>query len=137
MTIKILLVDDNPTFLNAVSQFLDMLPDVEVVAQAMDGKQALRLAAELAPDLMLLDISMPEINGIEVARQVQQWPQKPRIVFLSMHDNVAYHEAAQQMGVFAYVGKADFVTGLLPILERLGASAVQAPPSTPFFRSTV
>lgn len=130
MTIKILLVDDNPIFLNAVSQFLDMLPEVEVLAKALDGKQALRMAAELAPDLMLLDISMPEINGIEVARQVQQWPQKPNIVFLSMHDNIAYREAAQQMGVLGYVGKADFVDGLLPILERMGASTVTLPPST-------
>lgn len=121
MTIRILLVDDNPTFLSAVWQFIDMLPDVEVIGQARDGLEALTKAQELKPDLVLLDIAMPNANGLEVARRMQSWETPPRIVFLSMHDNVAYRDVARDLGAIGFVGKADFVDGLLPILERLVA----------------
>ncbi len=121
MTIKILLVDDNPTFLAAVWQFIDMLPDVEVVGQAHDGREALAQAERLHPDLVLLDIAMPHVNGLEVARAMQAWPRPPRIVFLSMHDNVAYRDVARDLGAAGFVAKADFVDGLLPIIERMVA----------------
>ena len=121
MTIRILLVDDNPTFLSAVWQFIDMLPDVEVIGQARDGLEALTKAQELKPDLVLLDIAMPNANGLEVARRMQSWETPPRIVFLSMHDNVAYRDVARDLGAIGFVGKADVVDGLLPILERLVA----------------
>lgn len=121
MTIKILLVDDNATFLSAVRQFIDMLPDVEVIGQARDGLDALGQAQSLRPDLVLLDIAMPNSNGLDVARRMQAWPTPPRIVFLSMHDNIAYRDAARDLGAIGFVAKADFVDGLLPILERLVA----------------
>ena len=126
--IKILLVDDNPYFLAAVRRFLILLPDMVVIAEAHDGKDALTKAEQLQPDLVLLDIGMPELNGIEVARSMKEWPHPPRIVFLSMHDNAAYREAAQELGVIGLVGKTDFVAGLLPIIRNM--LAVQpAPPA--------
>ncbi|MEI8170142.1 MAG: response regulator transcription factor [Rhodoferax sp.] len=119
MTIKILLVDDNQYFLAAVKQFLDMLPGAEVVAEAHNGFDALSKAAEWEPDLILLDIAMPEMNGLEVARCLIQWPQSPRIVFLSIHDGAAYREVARELGAEGFVCKADFVADLLPIIGRL------------------
>jgi DNA-binding NarL/FixJ family response regulator len=127
MTIKILLVDDNQTFADAVWQFLDLLPGTEVVGQAHDGREALAKAKELQPDLVLLDISMPQLNGLEVARCMQSWPQPPAVIFLSMHDSVAYRAAAQDLGAAGYVGKADFVVELLPIIERMVANDVEQP----------
>lgn len=124
MTVKILLVDDNPTFLGAVWQLLDMLPGVEVIGEAHDGREALVKAAELKPDLILLDVAMPEMSGVAVALRMKTWAQAPRIVFLSMHDNAAYREAAHNLGALGFVGKADLVDGLLPILERLVADDV-------------
>lgn len=121
MTIKILLVDDNPVFVTAVSKFLDMLPGTEVVGQAHDGREALTKARQLQPDLMMLDIRMPELNGLEVARCMQSWPQPPRVVFLSMHDSVAYRAAAHDLGAAGFVDKADFIVELLPIIERMVA----------------
>jgi DNA-binding NarL/FixJ family response regulator len=117
MTIKILLVDDNLSFRTAVKQFLDMLPGAQVVGQAHDGLEALTMAEQLAPDLMLLDVAMPGLNGLEVARRMQLWPMRPRIIFLSMHDIAAYRTAAHDLGDVDFVGKADFVTKLLPIIE--------------------
>jgi DNA-binding NarL/FixJ family response regulator len=125
MTLRILLVDDNQTFLLAVRQFLDLLPGMAVIGEAHDGIDALSQAAEQAPDLILLDIAMPRMNGLDVARHIQLWPQPPEIVFLSMHDNAAYREAALELAR-AYVGKADFVAALLPILEQLAAEQAQA-----------
>ncbi len=121
MTLRILLVDDNQTFLLAVRQYLDLLPGMAVIAEAHDGIDALAQAAELAPDLILLDIAMPGMNGLDVARRVLTWPTPPEIVFLSMHDNAAYRDAALELGARGYVGKADFVAALLPILEQLAA----------------
>lgn len=119
MSIRILLVDDNKTFLMAVRQFMDMVTGLRVVGEAHDGTQALALAAELQPDLVLLDIAMPQMCGLEVARAMQAWPQPPRIVFLSMHDHAVYREAARDLGVQGFVGKADFVAALLPIIEKI------------------
>lgn len=126
MTIKILLVDDNRVFMGAVRKFLDVLPGASVIGQAHDGREALVKAEELHPDLILLDIAMPLMNGMEVARHIQSWLKPPKIVFLSMHDSIAYQEAALSLGALGVVGKSDFVTELMPILEGLVVGS--APP---------
>lgn len=114
-----MLVDDNKTFVSAVRGVLDRLPGAQVVAEAHDGEEALALASQLQPDLVLLDISMPRMSGLEVARSLGERPRTPHIVFLSMHDGSSYREAARAVGAAGFVGKADFVTELLPIIERL------------------
>lgn len=121
MTTKVLVVDDNQTFISSVRMFLGMLPGMEVVGEAHDGRDALTQADKLQPDLALLDIAMPEMNGLEVARRLQSLPRPPRIVFLSMHDSADYRAAASSLGADGYVSKADFVTELFPIVTRLAA----------------
>ena len=127
MTIRILLVDDNTEFLAAVRQFLVKLPMVEVVGEAHDGRAALDQTLALQPDLVLLDIVMPELNGLNVARAMQAWPKPPYIVFLSLNDGTAYRAAAHSMGAAAFVSKANFVTGLLPIIDALAAAKESLP----------
>lgn len=119
MSLRILLVDDNRTFLTAVSQCLAMLPEAEVVGQAYDGADALAKAQALQPDLVLLDIVMPHMTGLEVASQMQTWPHAPLVLFLSLHDNESYRAAAHDLGAVALVGKANFVTDLMPIITHL------------------
>ena len=121
MTLRILLVDDNHTFLNAVSQCLAMLPEAEVVGQANDGNEALAKAQALQPDLVLLDIMMPHMTGLEVAAQMQTWSNPPRILFLSLHDNESYRAATRELGAVALVDKANFVADLMPIISSLAA----------------
>jgi DNA-binding NarL/FixJ family response regulator len=125
MTIKILLVDDSQAFLTAVRRFIHSMNGVEVVGQAHDGLEALAMAAKLMPDLMLLDISMPELNGLEVAKQMQAWPQSPRIVFLSMHDNTGYRAAAQEVGAVGFLYKPNVTAELTLFIERLVADDCQ------------
>lgn len=125
MNLRILLVDDNKVFLTAVSKFLARLPGADVVAQAQNGPDALHMAAQLQPDLVLLDIAMPGMDGLEVVRAMQAWPRPPCRVLLSMHDGAGYRAAALEAGAMALVGKGDFVADLLPIIESLMASKIQ------------
>ena len=121
MTLRTLLVDDNTTFLTAVRKFLRTLPQVEVIGEAHDGKSALELAQSLHPDLVLLDIVMPGMGGLEVATALQSSAPCPRIVFLSMHDSASYRTAARELGARGYVGKGDFVVDLVPLIDSICA----------------
>lgn len=118
MTLHILLVDDNHTFVAAVRRFLDRLPDVHIVGHAHDGKTALALVRANRPALILLDIAMPGMNGLELARAVRQEAPQPAIIFLSMHDNNEYRAAARELDA-GFVSKSDFVNELLPLLKDL------------------
>ncbi|MDP3699902.1 MAG: response regulator transcription factor [Hylemonella sp.] len=119
MKTKILLADDNQTFVSSVKLFLSMVPNVEVVGVAHDGLQAVTEAERLQPDVALLDIAMPKMNGMEAARHLKSLPRPPKIVFLSVHDTEEYRIAAASLGVDGFVDKSDFVNELFPIVTRL------------------
>ena len=123
MTLRIMLVDDNLTFLASVKTTLKLVSGAEVVGEAHDSAQALEMAQRLKPDLMLLDIVMPGQSGLDVAKVMQAWPQLPRVLFLTMHDNESYRTAAQALGALGLVDKANFVTELLPIISNLAAQS--------------
>lgn len=129
MTMKILLVDDNPTYASAVKHYLDRLTNAIVVGQARDGKTALALVRENPPDMVLLDIAMPGMNGLELARALLQMRDPPRIIFLSMHDNQEYRAAARDLGA-GFVSKTDFVAELIPTLTEM-ALAIERKPTRP------
>lgn len=109
MAPSIYLVDDNLTFLNAVTGFLKHVPDVSVIGQSTEGRDALVQVARLQPDLVLLDIGLPDMNGLDVAQAMAEWSQSPHIIFLSMHETEAYVGRAIKVGAMGYINKADFV----------------------------
>lgn len=122
MTVSLYLVDDNLTFLTAVRRFLEQLPDVQVIGQSTLGADALLQIEKTHPDLILLDISLPDISGMQVASELSRWKQPPHIIFLSMYDGADYVALAEKLGAIAFVNKADFVCELdvlLPILATL------------------
>jgi len=88
-----------------IRALLGALPEVEVVGEASTGPEALALAESLRPDLVLLDISMPELNGLEVARRLLKGDPKRRIIFLSMHTDAVYVRRALQAGASGYLVK--------------------------------
>jgi CheY-like chemotaxis protein len=91
------------------------------VGAARSGAQALEMAERLRPDLVLLDIVMPGMTGLDAARVMNTWPMPPKVIFLSLHDNVFYRAAARELGAVALVGKANFVIELLPVIAGLMA----------------
>lgn len=119
MTLRILLVDNNPTFLAAARHFLDTLPAIQVVGEARSGQDALSKTALLQPDLVLLDISMPDLSGLEVARRIRSWAKPPAITFLSMNSGDAYQAATRDLGVLGFLEKSKFAKELPLIIARL------------------
>lgn len=113
---RILLADDHANILERVSELLST--EFEIVAIVRDGLAAVDAAAALEPDLAVLDISMPILNGLEVARRLTAIHPSPRIVFLTVHEDVEYREAARSAGACGYVLKRSLATELLPAIKR-------------------
>ena len=120
--IRILLVDDSPEFLESAAGYLANQPDLRVVGRALSGPAALEQAAVLRPDLVLMDIALPGMNGLEAARQIKAWPAPPRIIILTLHDNPEYRSAAAAVRADGFVAKSDFGVQLLPVVRALFAT---------------
>ena len=121
MIIKIALVDDNRTFVSSVRNHLANDPELKVVGQAFGGQDALRMIKELKPDIVLMDIAMPHMNGLEVARCLQWMDTPPAVIFVTMHDNTSYRKAATSVGAAGFVCKSNVVAELLPLIEQVSA----------------
>jgi DNA-binding NarL/FixJ family response regulator len=115
MVATVFLVDDNLVFLKAVRSFINEVPDVRVIGQATCGTDALTRIAQSHPDLVFLDIGLPDLDGMDVAKTLSVWQQPPQIIFLTMSESDGYLEMAQQLGAIGFVNKADFADEL-PIL---------------------
>lgn len=117
--IRILLVDDNTVFLKAATKFLNNLAGVEVVARATSAAEGLARAAELMPDLVLMDVVMPGMSGLEAVRLIKQGADSPKTVVLTLHSSEAYRSGARAAGADGFIAKNDFVVELPPLLESL------------------
>ncbi len=102
MTISILLADDHHVVRQGIRNLLETEADFEVVGEASTGLEAVQMADKLNPDVIVLDLMMPGLNGLEVTRQVQS---KTKVLILSMHSNEAYVLEALQNGAYGYVLK--------------------------------
>jgi two-component system response regulator AlgR len=89
MTLRVLVVDDEPPARERLRQLCGDLPDVEVVGEAANGREALEATGRLAPDLVLLDVRMPGMDGLEAAQQLAQLPTPPAVVFVTAYDHYA------------------------------------------------
>ncbi|HVF10002.1 MAG TPA: response regulator transcription factor [Abditibacteriaceae bacterium] len=113
--IRILLVDDSPAFRMGAKLFLTSDPGYEIVGQASSGADAIQQVSQLHPDLVLMDLKMPGMDGLEATRRIKTQPGAPNIVIVSLHDNSAYVEAAANAGADGFVSKAEF-SALFPVL---------------------
>ena len=121
--IKVLLVDDSEQFLQSATAFLFQCPSVEVIGTATSGKDAIKKVQELRPDLVLMDIAMPQMNGIEATRCIKGQAEAPKIIILTLHDNAEYRSAAKDAGADGFVRKSNLLTHLLPLLDTLFAES--------------
>ena len=105
MSIKILVADDHGVLRAGLRALLSAEPDIQVVGEAADGPAALRLAAELRPDVLLMDISMPGLSGIEVTRQIKAAQPDMRVLILTLHQDEGLLREAIHAGATGYIVK--------------------------------
>ena len=117
--ITVLLVDDSPDFIDVAAGYLAADGRIAIVGHAMSGHQAVELARDLGPDLVLMDIAMPGINGLEAARRIKAQNGRTKVVMLTLYDNPEYRAAAEAAAVDGFVGKSAFVSELPPLIDRL------------------
>jgi DNA-binding NarL/FixJ family response regulator len=105
MSITVFLADDHAVVRQGLRAILGAEPDVQLVGEAADGQDALRLIEKLKPDVLVLDLMLPGLNGFEVSRQVQRRSPKTKVVILSMHADPAYVAEAVRAGACGYMAK--------------------------------
>ncbi len=120
-TISVLLVDDHRLVLEGMRALLKEHDDLEVVGTAEDGVQALEVAAELKPDVMVLDVSMPRMGGLEVLANLMDWNDAPAVIICSMHEQVG--ESAMALGARAFVEKRSVARNLVRAIRDVAEEA--------------
>ncbi len=103
--IKVVLVDDHPLFRQGLRSLLDTIDSIEVIGEAGDGEEALALTAELMPDLVVMDISMPGQDGLEATRQIKEFYPQVKVIMLSGHADSIFVDQALKAGAEGYVYK--------------------------------
>jgi DNA-binding NarL/FixJ family response regulator len=111
---RVLIADDLPEVHEKVRRLL--WDDYEIVGAAYDGEQAIEAATTLNPDILITDISMPILNGIQVASRLRDTDCKAKLIFLTVHEDPDYIEAVFSLGALGYVLKSHFSTDLLPAI---------------------
>jgi two-component system response regulator NreC len=119
--LRVLLADDHSIVRRGMRSLLDSDPSIEVVAEAADGLEALRLCEQHHPDVLILDIAMPKLNGVEVAARAQKMQPPPRAIMLSMHMDESYVMRSIYAGAKAYLLKDATDEDLLPAIRAVAA----------------
>jgi DNA-binding NarL/FixJ family response regulator len=114
---RILIADDHPIFREGLVKAIERESTFAVVGQAANGAEALKLVLELRPDLAVLDVSMPVMNGLEVARRIHQEAIPTELVFLTIYKDRMYFNAALDLGVRGYLIKDSVVAEFLSCLK--------------------
>ena len=116
--IRLLIVDDSLSFRKTIHKILDMQPDMEVVGEGEDGVDALEKAAELMPQIVIMDVGMPKMSGIEATQHLRQKLPETKVIGLSMHDNDEYRKSMLEAGAEAYILKEASLPDLLSTIRR-------------------
>jgi len=121
VTIRVLITDDHALVRDAIRGLLEKQDDIEVVGEAADGAGALRLAAELAPDVVVIDIGMREMNGIEATRQLADLAPSAKVLAVSMHTEREFVAEMLKAGAHGYLVKDDALEDVLAAVRTVAA----------------
>lgn len=119
MAIRLLLVDDDRGFRATLRQLLEQRADVEVLGEAGNGEEAVQLANDLHPDVVLMDLAMPRMNGVEATRQLKTRRPDLAVIILTVHDEDVYRRTALAAGAAAFLEKKMLGVDLWPTLVRI------------------
>lgn len=119
--IRVLLADDHRIFRDGIGSMLQDVTDILLIGMASNGLEAMELLVQKTPDVLILDLSMPDMNGFEVMRQIRNRESKPGILILSMHHEQAWVKEALVLGALGYISKED--TEKEELLEAIRAVA--------------
>lgn len=117
MSTRVLIADDHDVVRAGLRSILLEIADVEVIGEAQTGRQAVELARELSPDLVLMDVSMPELNGLDATRQIVAGQPSPKVIVVSMHADALFVNEALKAGVSGYVLKNRAGSELAPAVS--------------------
>ena len=119
---RILVVDDHPAFRHMLRVFIELNPNWEVCGEASDGSEAVTRTTELNPDIVLMDLNMPTLNGFEATRRIHELSPKTRILILTLHEFKSLSQIVQDSGARGYVLKSEPFEVLTKAIESLGTS---------------
>src|SRR5262245_55315245 len=117
--LQVLLIDDNASYLAAAKSWLTEEPGIEVIGTATSGHAGVALTRLLSPDVVLLDLMMPEMNGFEATRLLKNLADAPSVIIVTMEDSPTLREAAFAHGANGFVSKIELVKQLRPLLTKL------------------
>jgi DNA-binding NarL/FixJ family response regulator len=121
MSIRILLADDHAMTREGLRSLIEKQSDIEVIGEAEDGRKAVCLVRELSPDILITDISMPNLNGVDATRQIAREHPKTKVIALSMHSNRAFVADMLQAGAAGYVLKESLFGELVEAIKTVMA----------------
>ena len=111
--IKVVIVEDHKIVREGLRLLLEKEPDIEVIGEAEDGKEAVKLAEELKPDCIIMDLLLPNLNGVEATELIREKDKDVKIVILSMYDNEEYFITAVRAGINGYILKGSGISDLV------------------------
>ncbi len=115
----LLIADDDAGFRRSIKRVLERDPDTTVIGEAADGEEAVRLARALHPGIVLMDIAMPQMNGLEALRLTKEAMPDIKVIIVTVHDEEPYRAKAMAGGADGFVLKKMLGTDLLPAIRRL------------------
>ena len=127
--LRVLVADDHPVVLAGIRALLDSHPGIEIIGEARDGQTALQMALELQPSILLLDLSMPDLNGIEVTKRLLAQRPLCKVIVLTVHEDRSYLRKLIEVGASGYVLKRSAAEDLLRAIQAVAAGGVYLDPS--------
>ena len=125
---NIVVADDHAMIREEIKRILERCSEIKVVGEAADGVEALDLVEKLPPDMVILDISMPNLGGLGATRQIKRLYPKVKVLILTMHNNWEYFHNAILAGADGYLLKEDAITELFPAIEKVKKGEVYVSP---------
>lgn len=110
--LRVIIADDNAEFRRTLSEYLQTMDGIDIVAEAVDGKHVVELALKIKPDVVIMDISMPLLTGIESTRLIKNHYPEITVVILTLHDAAVYQQLAKEALADGFISKNAMKTGL-------------------------